>query len=83
MARHCLKITEEQYKRALSEEISVAANLTAANNDPTKAYQQARTDAQRSGLDLKKVNIVMPATNESINSRVYTISEFMHQIGRR
>lgn len=56
-----LKITEEQYNHALKEGVTLTADLDAANGDVKKAVEQTKQTAQKSGVDLKKATIQMPA----------------------
>ena len=45
-----IRITEEQYNMALKEGVTINADLGAANNDPKKAYDAAKTEADKQGL---------------------------------
>ena len=50
-------ITEEQYKMALREGVTVNADLSAANNDPKQAFDKAKDEAEKQGLKRGEYNI--------------------------
>lgn len=97
MARR-FKITEEQRKYALSEGITINADVQAANGDVKKAVDNARKDAQNSGVNPNKVNINIPANENKVramrsvaeqrlrsskaNSTVYSVRDFMSKVKR-
>ena len=60
-----IRITEEQYNMALKEGVTINADLGAANNDPKKAYDAAKTEADKQGLKNGEYNIQFPNVQES------------------
>lgn len=60
-----IKITEEQRQYALSEGITLNADIDAAGGDVKKAVDTAKQQAQKSGVDIKKATIQIPPSNES------------------
>ena len=67
-----IRITEEQYRMALEEDIELKADVAAANGDVTKAVETTKKKARESGVDLNKATISMKA-NES---KIMTIKEW-------
>lgn len=74
--RRKFKISEEQYKMALSEGVTINADVDACNGDVKQAVDNAKQDAKKTGLDLNKANIQLPAkdTNEG---RIITKKELV------
>lgn len=68
------KITEEQYRKALSEGINITADPSSTNGDIKRAYDNARKQIQDSGADMNDATISIPAQNES---RIITKKELM------
>ncbi len=58
-------ITEEQYNMAIKEGVTINADLGAANNDPKKAYDTAKNEADKQGLKSGQYNIQFPNVQES------------------
>lgn len=71
-----LKITEEQYKQAIAEGITLNADVSASNGDVKQAIENTKREAQRNGVDLKKATIQIPADNVS-ETRIITKKELM------
>lgn len=61
------KITEEQYKSALEEGVTLKADVQAANGDVKKAIDNSKQQALKSGVNLNDATIEIDAkdTNES------------------
>ena len=61
------KITEEQYKAALKEGVTLKADVQAANGDVKKAIDTSKQQALKSGVNLNDATIEIDAkdTNES------------------
>ena len=95
MARK-FKITEEQYNTALSEGITLTADLAAAGGDANKAIENTKQQAQKDGVDISNATIQVPAnegrliTKKQItesrlkklkeNSDLYSVRNFMRNI---
>lgn len=60
-----IKITEEQRQYALSEGITLTADVDAAGGDVKKAVDITKQQAQKSGVDTNKATIQIPPSNES------------------
>lgn len=69
-----IKITEEQKQYALKEGITLNADVDAAGGDVKKAVDTTKQQAQKSGVDVKKVTIQIPPSNES---RIITKKQMM------
>jgi hypothetical protein len=69
-----IKITEEQRQYALKEGITLNADVDAAGGDVKKAVDTTKQQAQKSGVDVKKVTIQIPPSNES---RIITKKQMM------
>lgn len=67
-----VRISEEQYRMALEENIELKADVAAANGDVVKAVETTKKKARESGVDLSKATISMNA-NES---KIMTIKEW-------
>lgn len=67
-----IKITEEQYNTAIAEGVKLSADVSAANGDVAKAVDTAKSQAQKSGVNLSDATIEIPATTES---RLFTIKQ--------
>lgn len=52
-----IKITEEQYKQALDEGITLNADVSAANGDIKQAVEKTKMNAQKNGVDLNNATI--------------------------
>lgn len=76
MARY--KITEEQYNLALSEGISLKADVAAANGDVKKAVETSKQEAMKNGVNLDNATIEIDAkdTNES---RLVSIGDIIRE----
>lgn len=61
------KITEEQYKSALKEGVTLKADVQAANGDVKKAIDTSKQQALKSGVNLNDATIEIDAkdTNEN------------------
>lgn len=61
------KISKEQYEHALSEGITLNADVDACNGDVNQAVQKTKQNAKESGVDLSQATINVPAqsSNES------------------
>jgi mannitol-specific phosphotransferase system IIBC component len=61
------KISEEQYNKALSEGVTLTADVDACNGDVNQAVQKTRQKAKESGVDLSQATISVPgqSSNES------------------
>lgn len=95
MARR-ICITEDQYNMALREGITINADLKANNNDPKKAFDTAKTEAEKQGLKGKyNVQITNIGEGKLIkksqleenrlknlkkNSEMFTLKEFMNSL---
>ena len=65
MARR-FKITEEQYRKALDEGITLQADPSTTGGDEIRAIQNTRKKAQDANVDLSKATIQIPGkANES------------------
>lgn len=61
-----IKITEEQYNKLIDEEITLNADVSAANGNVAQAIDKTRKEAQEGGVDLSKAKIQVPGNpNES------------------
>lgn len=93
-----LKITEEQYQKAIAEGIQLYANVDAENGNVAQAVDKTRQDAQRSGLDPKEVDVVIPSESKVIganqlmearrrylekNSTLYSAEDFFKTIRKK
>lgn len=75
------KITEEQYKQALAEGVTIAADVSAANGDVKKAVDTAKDEATKNGMKLSDTSIEVPANyNEG---RLYTKRQLQENYRRR
>lgn len=61
------KISEEQYKKALSEGITLNADVDACNGDVKQAIDKTKQDAKNNGVDLSNANIQVPAQSQYEN----------------
>lgn len=68
------KISEEQYMKALSEGITLNADVDACNGDVKQAVDNTKQDAKQNGLDLNNVNIQVPAVSKN-EGRIITKKE--------
>lgn len=59
------KISREQYEQALSEGITLNADVDACNGNVNQAIQKTKQKAKESGVDLSQATISIPASNES------------------
>ena len=59
-----LKISEYQYRKALSEGITLNADVEACNGDVKQAIDKTKQNAKNNGIDLKKTNILVPAQSK-------------------
>lgn len=59
------KISEDQYKRALSEGITLNADVEACNGDVKQAIDKTKQNAKNNGIDLNKANIQVPAQSQN------------------
>ena len=59
-----IKITEKQMEHAISEGVNITADMTAAGNDPKRAVDNTRRQAQKSGIKPDDVNVLIPPENE-------------------
>ena len=92
MARK-IKITNEQYNNAISEGITLSADVEAAGGDVNKAVETTKQEARASGVDISKAKIEIPANENKLitkkqiiesrlkylkeNSTLYTIKDFL------
>ena len=60
-----VKITEEQYKTAIDEGVTITADTKAFNGDVGQAAAAAKNDAEKSGVNLKDVKIEVPCATEA------------------
>lgn len=90
-----IKLTEEQVNMLKENGVTLNADLAAANGDVAKAVETTKREASQSGIDPKKVNIQIPATESKIitkngisenrlkalkkTSTVYTLKDFLKQ----
>ena len=51
------KITEEQYNKLVAEDITLNADVAAANGDIKKAVETTKQEAQKNGIDINKTTI--------------------------
>lgn len=64
MARK-IKISKKQYEQALSEGITLTADVDACNGDVKQAVDNAKQNAKKNGVNLSDATISVPAdTNE-------------------
>lgn len=61
-----VKITKEQYDRALSEGITLQADVAGANGDVKKAVDTTKQQAERSGVNLDNAKIQINANENRI-----------------
>lgn len=73
MARKIV-ITEEQYNMLMQEDVSLKADVAAANGDVNKAIQTTKQEAQKNGVNMDKATIEVPASQVG-ESRVVSIKE--------
>ena len=64
MARKVI-ITEEQYNMALKEGVTINADLNSANNDPKRAFDNAKSEAEKQGLRKGEYSIQFSNVGES------------------
>lgn len=73
-----IKISEEQNKlfKSLKEDVTVQADVSAAGGDVKRAIDNAKREAQKSGLNTNNMKIVVDA-NESVqrSKKLYTASD--------
>lgn len=74
-----IKISEEQYKKALDEGVTLTADVDAANGDVAKAVETTKQQARKSGVDVSRAKIEIPAANES---KVKTMKELSEEYFR-
>jgi len=60
-----IRITEEQYNMAIREGVSINADLSAANNDPKKAFDDAKGNAEKQGLKPGEYSITFANVQEN------------------
>lgn len=60
-----LKISEDQYRKALSEGITLNADVEACNGDVKQAIDKTKQNAKNNGIDLSKANIQVPAQSQN------------------
>lgn len=68
-----IKISKKQYEQALSEGITLTADVDACNGDVKQAVDKTRQNAKQNGVDLSDANISIPA--QSNESRIITKKE--------
>ena len=59
------KISEDQYRKALSEGITLNADVDACNGDVKQAIDKTKQNAKNNGIDLNKANIQVPAQTQN------------------
>lgn len=90
------RLTEEQVNMLKESGVTLTADLSAANGDVSKAVETTKQEASQSGIDPKKVNIQIPATENKIitkksiyenrlnalkkTSTVYSLKDFFKEI---
>lgn len=72
-----IKISEEQYNRALEEGVTLNADVAAANGDVKKAIDTTRQEAQRNGVDLKNATIQIPGNTNQNENKIITKKELI------
>lgn len=72
MARK-IKITEEQYKMLMKEDVRLQADVAAAGGDVNKAVQTTKQQAQKDNVNLEKATIEVPAS--TVESKMISIKE--------
>lgn len=60
-----IKITEQQYNQLVKEGVTLTADVAAANGDINKAVETTKQEAQKSGIDINKAKIEIPAVTET------------------
>ena len=58
---HNIKITEEQYKAFLEEDVTLKADVSQTNGDVKQAIKNTKDNAIKSGVNLEHANIEVPA----------------------
>lgn len=71
-----LKISEDQYKKALSEGITLNADVDACNGDVKQAIDKTKQNAKNNGVDLSSANIQVPAQTQN-EGKVITKKQLM------
>lgn len=71
-----IKLTKEQLNRMqhLTEDITVTADVSSAGGDVKKAIDNAKKEAQRNGVNLNNLKVVVDA-NESVNRKKSNLEE--------
>lgn len=65
------KITEEQYNYALSEGITLNADVAATNGDVKRAVDNTTRDAQKQGVNMDNANIQIKGSDMMEGKIVY------------
>lgn len=60
-----IKISKQQYEQALSEGVTLSANVDAYNGDVKQAVEKTKQNAKENGVDLSDAVIQLPASNEN------------------
>lgn len=60
-----LKISEEQYRTAIKEGITLNADVDACNGDVKQAIDKTKQNAKDNGVDLSNANIQVPAQSRN------------------
>lgn len=68
-----IKISKKQYEQALSEGITLTADVDACNGDVKQAVDKTKQNAKQNGVDLSDANISIPA--QSNEGRIITKKE--------
>ncbi len=69
-----IKISKKQYEQALSEGITLTADVDACNGDVKQAVDKAKQNAKENGVDLSNANISVPAQSSN-EGRIITKKE--------
>lgn len=79
-----IKLTKEQYNKhiQLTEDITVTADVTSAGGDVKKAIDNAKREAQRNGVNLNNLKVVVDANENAskdgsviTETKVFTIND--------
>lgn len=71
-------ITEEQYNMLMKEDISIKADVAAANGDVNKAVQTAKQEARKNNVNLNNASIEIPASQVG-ESKIFTMKQLRKQ----
>lgn len=75
-----IKLTEEQYNFALSEGITLKADVQSANGDINKAVDNTKQQAIKNGVNLNNATIEIDGKDTNESFKYYSIGDIKRKI---